>query len=409
MTLTEVQISEIKNLNLIYIFTTDHILRGKTDKYVGAKVVFDGNRTLSLDYKSPYFESFLKRIIERYNKEKDSRYIVLLGKLTEKLMNDETFASIGSIEDKKTTGLTLFDTKNHELKKYESYLKDTLKNILKLTLGYEVINIDKIDGFNNKYVVYYSVGTVNLECRLILSFRDDTHLDFKISHVGKTNLGITGTIENNISLVSVDWKSDITDLEGHTTYDAINNETEKKILGNNETVQYSEEAETLIDTDIELINFYLNLFGIEVLPNIIKTGEYNYILGDEEIKNSEDTELFYKRTSTQISINDSLVILRHQVQNGLNKYHNQINVTLDKTTHDITMSKVLIDKSEYVLIEHRTTNEFGSVYDYKIYQVDNLDFKSIFVPKEEATIDTTITSIEDVKKYVRKRKEGGTN
>ena len=171
----------------------------------------------------------------------------------------------------------------------------------------------------------------------------------------------------------------------------------------------SEEAETLIDTDIELINFYLNLFGIEVLPNIIKTGEYNYILGDEEIKNSEDTELFYKRTSTQISINDSLVILRHQVQNGLNKYHNQINVTLDKTTHDITMSKVLIDKSEYVLIEHRTTNEFGSVYDYKIYQVDNLDFKSIFVPKEEATIDTTITSIEDVKKYVRKRKEGGTN
>ena len=92
MTLTEVQISEIKNLNLIYIFTTDHILRGKTDKYVGAKVVFDGNRTLSLDYKSPYFESFLKRIIERYNKEKDSRYIVLLGKLTEKLMNDETFA-----------------------------------------------------------------------------------------------------------------------------------------------------------------------------------------------------------------------------------------------------------------------------------------------------------------------------
>ena len=62
------------------------------------------------------------------------------------------------------------------------------------------------------------------------------------------------------------------------------------------------------------------------------------------------------------------------------------------------MSKVLIDKSEYVLIEHRTTNEFGSVYDYKIYQVDNLDFKSIFVPKEEASIDTSITSIEDVKK-----------
>ena len=64
MNLTEVQISEVKNLNLIYIFTTDHILKGKTEKYIGAKVVFDDHRTLSLDYKSPYFEEFLKRIID---------------------------------------------------------------------------------------------------------------------------------------------------------------------------------------------------------------------------------------------------------------------------------------------------------------------------------------------------------
>lgn len=409
MNLTEVQISEVKNLNLIYIFTTDHILRGKTDKYVGAKVVFDGNRTLSLDYKSPYFETFLKRIIERYNKEKDSRYIVLLGKLTEKIMTDETFRNFGTIEDKKTIGLSLFDTKNHELKKYESYLIDTLKNILKISLGYEVIEIDKIDGYNNKFVVFYHVGTVDLECRLVLSFRDDAHLDFSIGHVDKTNLGITGTIENNISYVTVDWKSRFTDLEGHTTYDVINNETEKKIESNNETVHYSESTDTIIDTDIELINFYLNLFGITPPTNVMKTGEYNYILGEEEIINSEDTELFYRRTSTQISIGDYEVLIRHQIQNGLNKYHNQINVTLDKTTHDITISKLVIDKLNYILIEQRTTNEFGSVYDYRVFKVDNLDFKNVFTPTEEIKVESDVTSIEGVKKYVRKRREGGSN
>ena len=409
MNLTEVQISEVKNLNLIYIFTTDHILRGHSEKYVGAKVVFDENRTLSLDYKSPYFESFLKRIIERYNKEKDKRYIVLLGKLTEKIVTDETFRDLGTIEDKRVVGLSLFDTKNHELKKYESYLADTLKNILKVSLGYEVVNIDKIDGYNNKFVVYYSVGTVDLECRLILSFRDATHLDFKLSHVGKQDLGITGTIENNISYVTVNWESNVSDLKGTCTYDALHNETEKRIEGNSETVLYSEENDTLIESDLELIRFYLNLFGIEELPNIIKTGDYNYILGKEEIINSEDTELFYRTTSTQISINDDLVILRHQIHNGLNKYHNQINVTLDKTIHDITMSKIKIDGLSYVLIEHRTTNEFGSVYEYKTYQVDGLDFKHVFKPSSELQIEEDITSIEDVKKYVRKRKEGGTN
>ena len=55
MTLTEVQISEIKNLNLIYIFTTDSILKDKSKRYIGARVVFDDNRTLSMDYKDPHF------------------------------------------------------------------------------------------------------------------------------------------------------------------------------------------------------------------------------------------------------------------------------------------------------------------------------------------------------------------
>lgn len=409
MNLTEVQISEVKNLNLIYIFTTDHILKGKTEKYIGAKVVFDDHRTLSLDYKSPYFEEFLKRIIDRYNKEKNRRNIILLGKLTEKIVTDKTLSSIGNVKDRITMGLSLFDTKNHELKKYESYLIDTIKNILKVSLGYEAVNIDKIDGYNNKFVVYYSVGTVNLECRLILSFRDESHLDFKIGHVNKQNLDITGTIENNISYVIVNWKSASNDLSGQTTYDAINNETEKKIVSNDETVYYSEKSDALLDSDIELIKFYLGLFDIELLPNIIKTGDYNYILGQEEIINSENTELFYKTTGTQISINDSMVIIRNQIKNGLNKYHNQINVTLDKTTHDITLSKVLIDNLEYLLIEHRTTNEFGSVYDYKIYQVDNLDLKNVFIPKETISIEESISSIDDVKKYVLKRKEGGNN
>ena len=62
MNLKEAQITEIKNLNLIYIFTTDNLLIGKSEKFIGVKIVYDNNRTLSLDYKNPYFEKYIKRI-----------------------------------------------------------------------------------------------------------------------------------------------------------------------------------------------------------------------------------------------------------------------------------------------------------------------------------------------------------
>jgi len=79
--------------------------------------VYDNNRTLSLDYKNPCFEKYIKRIFERYNQEKNNRNIILLGDLTKKIMNDETLQSIEEHQTQKTEGISLFNTKNYQLKK----------------------------------------------------------------------------------------------------------------------------------------------------------------------------------------------------------------------------------------------------------------------------------------------------
>ena len=71
MDIIEAKISEIKNLNLIYVFTTDNILRDKNSEYIGVKIVYDKDKVLNLDYKNKHFELFLKKILSRYNKEKD--------------------------------------------------------------------------------------------------------------------------------------------------------------------------------------------------------------------------------------------------------------------------------------------------------------------------------------------------
>ena len=405
MDLKEVQISEIKNLNLIYIFTTDNILRGKSEKYIGIKIVYDDNRTISLDYKDKYFEKFIKRIIERYNKEKSSRNIILLGDLTKKIINDKSFESLGKENTHKTVGISIFNTNNYELKKYEVYLIETLKNILKIAKGYEVIEIDKIDGYNNKFVVYYSVGTVKLEMHIILSFKDENHIDFRINHIDGINLNITGSIENNINNVLIKWSSKTTKLNGKTLYNAMYGLTEKTINSDIQTIYHSENSETVLKEDIELISFYLKLFNIPILKNIIKTDDNNYILGENEIINDIDEDIFYKNNGIQISIKENLVIIRYQVTNELSKYNNKINVTLSKNLTEFILTKMVFDKESYVLVEQKNTNEFGTSYNYNVYKTENFDLTKPFETKNMLNIDTDVSSIDDIKRYIKK-KEG---
>jgi len=401
MDIKEVQISEIKNLNLIYIFTTDSILKDKSKSYIGARVVFDDNRTLSMDYKDSHFEYFIRKLIERYNKEKDNRNIILLGNLTKSIIQDETYESIGTIPTDNIVGLSLFDTKNFELKKYQSYFFDTLKNILKTTKCYETIDIDKIDGYNHKFIVYYHVGSVNLQMNIIVSFRDKNHIDFSIGYVDDMNLHIKGTIQNNINYVNINWSSSKMSLYGENTYDTVNNLVEKKIVSDEQTIYHSEKSDTIIEEDYNLINFYLKMFGISVPKNIIKTLDYNYILGDEEIINYVDTEVFYKNNGVQLSINNDSAIIRYQVINGLNKYNNKINVTLSKSLVEITLTKLEVDRDNYVLIEQKDTNDFGTTYKYKAYKVDDIDFTKPFTFKNEINVDTEINSLHDVKRYIK--------
>ena len=122
MDLIEAKIAEIKNLNLIYIFTTDNILKNKTDKYVGVKVLYDKDKTFSLDYKSEHFETFMKRILVRYNKEKNKRNIILLGDLTKKLMQDSFFALKEEKGESSQTSGILVNAKKNNVKAYHKYL-----------------------------------------------------------------------------------------------------------------------------------------------------------------------------------------------------------------------------------------------------------------------------------------------
>ena len=86
----DIEISQIKNLNMIYLYNIDNALSNRERKYIGLQVTYNNHKSkIDLDFKDKHFADLLKKVMYRYNQEKDKRNIVLLGDLSEVLFEDD--------------------------------------------------------------------------------------------------------------------------------------------------------------------------------------------------------------------------------------------------------------------------------------------------------------------------------
>lgn len=407
MDLLDVRISELKNINLIYLYSTDSIFTKEENKYLALKVVYNNNNDyIYLDFKDPHFSSLVKRVLARYNQEKDNRNIVLLGDLTRKLFTDKTI--LKNAEEKQSfnsEGIALFDSKKDRLVVFEPYLDQFLTDILKTLKHYEAVKIDKIDGYNNKYRVYYSLGSIKKSFPIIITFVDDETIDFRIGTVDGLNLNVTGTLTNNLNYVDATWQSNNQDISGYCHYDVVNNEIERKISNDDKTLFYCEVGETMISEDIELINFYLKLFGINWNQTFTKTGEHNYISGVTLNLLKEEENVLVEDHGIQLYVKDDRVVLKYKVKNGIAKYNNLLNVELEYTEYEIILTKMEINRETHILIEKVSRNNFGNKYDYEVYKTGDIDFTKPFVTEEVIKIEENPHSLYDIKRNVLSKKE----
>lgn len=410
MELKEVQISEIKNLKLIYVFTTDSIFRNESNKYVGAKVVFDKNKTFSLDYTDKHFSVFIKRILERYHKEKDKRKIILLGDLTKKLVNDSSFAILGKKETKgtQTIGLPSYNTSDNEIKKYDSFLKEVIEMILTIYKNYEVLDIASISGFNNKYIVTYNIGPVKKQIPIIISRIDDGTIEFRLSHVDGSKVPVTGTITSDGGNVSVEWQSNDEKVKGTINYDALENTVERKVTSDGETIIYDENKDTILEEDISLINFYFELCGIPVPSHILKTSDNSFLLSDEITLNDDDKELLYSNTGAGVNISKDEVRIKYRVKNCFSKYNNQINTVLDEETEEIVFRKIETEDKKGILIEHKSSSSSSNdVYNHEVLELsEDVDMTKPFNIERRYSVDEELKTLEQAKQYIRQYKGG---
>lgn len=401
MTIKEAQISEIKNIDLIYVFSTDSALRDDNNKYVGAKVVYEKTKVLSVDYQEECFEKFIKKILERYQKEKDRRKIILLGDLTKRLVSDSSFAVLG--EEKKDEssqeGLPSFNTSSRDVRIVENYLQETLKVILGVLKKYETLKIEGIKGFNNRYVVRYMVGGSRKQCLMTL-LRRDNGVDFRIGIIDGTSVDVTGQIVFAANRVVINWESKKADAEGHLVYDSEQDTAEKKVTIGGITAFYDDNKDTILQEDIDLIKFYFDLCELEVPSNILKVDDGAFILSKVTNLNENDEGVLFNNLSARVDFSEEEVRIIYENRNGLSKYNNQINVTLDQQVEEITIRRLNVESKPCLIIEHKKDGGFS-------YQVcvldDDVKLTSPFVIVEKHNIDEEMTTLESVKEYVKKR------
>lgn len=407
MDLIEAKIAEIKNLNLIYIFTTDNILKNSSDKYVGVKVLYDKDKTFSLDYKSEYFETFMKRILSRYNKEKNKRNIILLGDLTKKLVQDSSFALIEENKDFVQPSGVLVNAKKNQVKGYEKYLNRVIKMILKAIKNYDCVNIDSLDGFNYKYVVNYSVGNIKKQLYMLLFVREDGNLDFRISNIEGKNVNISGSLEDHFNSVIVNFYEDTQKLKGSILYDAKEKSVIESLYKDNKPLIIRETEDTILDEDESLISFYMNLCGLELPKNIMKIDDYCYLLTDGEVLNKEEDGVFYNNFSCQINISKEDVIIKHRKKSGISKYDDQIKAVLEEVISEFTLKKLNIDNNFSILIEKKSNVNGITSYSYKVLKLDeDKDLFNSFDISSEHEIKEEVKNLNSAKQYIKGIKGG---
>ncbi len=410
MDLKEVQISEIKNLNLIYVFTTDSIFKKGSNKYVGAKVVFEKNKMLSLDYQDKHFEKFIKRVLDRYHKEKDKRKIILLGELTKKLIGDSSFAVLEKVEKKgtQTEGIPSFNTSNLNVKKAAPFLKDVITTLLMVYKNYEVVTIDKIDGFNKKYMVEYSIGSVKKMLPMIISQRENGIIDFKLNRIDDISMPIAGTLKSDGGKVEVKWRNDSEELEGTLLYDAQNDVVERKITSNGQTIVYDENKDTLLEEDASLIKFYFDLCELPIPSHIIKVNDTTFLLSDENNLNDDEEEILYNNIGAQINISKDEVRISYRIKNCFSKYNNQINTVLEEESEEITFRKVGLEPGQAILVEVKTgTTDKEPSYNHRVYEIDSdVDLTRPFEFTKTYHVNEELKTLEKAKQYIKKPKRG---
>ena len=387
-------INEIKNINLIYVFSKESIFKDIGNKFVGLTVVYaNGKKSLKIDYKDPNFAKALNRVIDRYNKEKTRRRIVLLGDFTKKFIENNQFEIVNINEDKKEQ-IPYFSWENKVVCKYQKYIYELIDLIAKQLYKCETFKIDSLKGFNNIYNLNYNIAYHNKSARIIICPLEDA-IDFRMSSIDGSNDIIYGSITAKVGGIFSSFK--VGDFNGYIDYNLTDKEISKHIDILGKSIYHENTSDTILEEDKNIIDFYLSFLGDKADDNVVKVNDETFIVyekSDFEFEELDDKNNIYKSSETLINIYDDVVRIIKTQKEGITKLEGFVESELSSDVEKVNIRKI---EGSIILVEKNKNGD----YSYQIMNNNNIDFKS---PFDNSKIeDINVTSIDDVKKYINSK------
>ena len=382
------KINSIRNINLVYVYSTNSIFSKENNKYVGIKIVYNNSSILEADYKDPLFGDLIKRILERYNKEKNSRNIILLGEFTKKLINEASFYVLTSKEEVYNQ-INYYSYENKLLNKYRPYLDETIKMIMNQILKTNSFEINSIDGFNRNYKISYSVSGVNKESNIQI-FNKNNKMYFRIRNIENSNDSIEGCISQTNNKVISEFS--FGNYNGSLEYDALNLESKKQIEINNHLYFVEDHNETLLDDDKNKLIYYLSQLGIDKIDRILKIND-NTFLGFISDNIEKDGEIVYRESLTFINLDEDIIRVIRTIKEGFSKYDGIISVLLDEKEDEFNIRKYYDLDREFLIKEIGLDND----YNYSLLELE--EDKDLIENSFDDYNPISLNSMEDVKQY----------
>ena len=391
MALTDSRINEIKNINLIYVFSVDSIFNDKTNKYIGIKIVYGNNQIIETDYTDFKFQDLVKRVINIYNTEKDKRHIVLLGVLTKEIMSDLSFDILKDKEEKQEQ-IPYFATCDKNINRYMPYVENIIYFIVDKILKYNTFNIRSISGYNHKYMINYEIAG-NIESTGMIIYIKNGKLYFEIGIINGLKNNISGIIEEKNGLIST--KFNYNEFKGYINYDVMNNYLEKHIDIDKKMYFHDDNPYKLSDEEYKIIDYYLSTFNFDKSSNILKVNDKLFLINTVE-KMNESNQLLYKNKNISVFLSKNEIRITEINKEGFSKYEGLVNVELDENVREVIIRKMQIEGSNVILIEENKNNN----YNYEIIFKD-IDLINSYDMNEREKVK--VKTMSDIKKYIRKR------
>ena len=305
------EISKMKDLSTIYFYDLAQSKSNGAPSFVGLRVTYDNNGSLGYEYNSEYFDTFLKKVIELYEEEKNNGKIKFFDEYSKETL--ETLIKLKESEQLRKKGcyksLLNSESKYKVFDEVRPYVEKMITELLSY-IDKSNITITDIKGIKDKYFVCLSNdGT------LLISIikKSATKYNFKANYTkDKAVYFIDGEIEVSNDYVDIEVYTDDDNIiyKCHYTIDKYLNEN--TIRENEKLVWFEEPDLSLDDNDTILIDFYSEKFLGSILENKIKTAPGHYILSGTNISGDR-----YVTTNLNMILTDDNVKMKYRIKKGI--------------------------------------------------------------------------------------------